>query len=111
MTTLDVDRFVERAAIIEFDGGMDRFEAETLAAQAQGVTRWQAMQEVRNAERIGNSEQARNHGSAVVGHNANAVSVVQRQPVARASENTGAGRDVHAERRGVVLPSLRGERR
>ncbi|RWR09789.1 hypothetical protein [Paenirhodobacter populi] len=105
-----MDRFVERSAIIEFDGGMDRFEAETLAAQAQGFTRWQAMQEVRNAERIRNSEQARNHGSAMVGHNANAVSVVQRQPVSSASENTGAGRDVQAGRGTLVLPSLWRER-
>jgi hypothetical protein len=111
MTTLDVDRFVERAAIIEFEGGMDRFEAETMAAQAQGLTRWQAMEAVRDAERIGNSQQARNHGSAVVRNNTNRMPVVQRQPVAGASENSRAVGDVQTRRGAVVLSSLRGERR
>jgi len=32
----DIDVFEERAAIIEFDGGYTRQEAEDLAAQAQG---------------------------------------------------------------------------
>ena len=34
----DPDAFEERAAIIEFDGGLPRQEAETLAAQQQGFT-------------------------------------------------------------------------
>ena len=32
----DIDAFEERAAIIEFDGGYTRHEAEDLAAQGQG---------------------------------------------------------------------------
>ena len=32
----DIDAFEERAAIIEFDGGYSRREAEDLAAQGQG---------------------------------------------------------------------------
>ena len=32
----DTDAFEERAAIAEFDGGLTRREAETLAARAQG---------------------------------------------------------------------------
>ena len=32
----DIDAFEERAAIIEFDGGYTRQEAEDLAAQGQG---------------------------------------------------------------------------
>lgn len=40
---MDHDRFEERAAIMEFDGGMDRFEAETLAAREQGKQRWEAI--------------------------------------------------------------------
>ena len=32
----DTDAFEERAAIIEFDGGLTRREAEDLAAKAQG---------------------------------------------------------------------------
>ena len=40
---VDLDAFEERAAIAEFDGGLSRFQAETLAAQAQGFERWEAI--------------------------------------------------------------------
>jgi hypothetical protein len=45
---MDVCSFEERSAILEFCAGMSRFEAETSAARAQGVTRWEAL---RHAER------------------------------------------------------------
>lgn len=45
----DVDSFVERRAIMEFDGGMSRFKAETEAARLQGVERWQAMKLTKEA--------------------------------------------------------------
>lgn len=32
----DIDAFEERAAIMEYDGGLSRFRAEDRAAQAQG---------------------------------------------------------------------------
>ncbi|AOZ69963.1 hypothetical protein LPB142_12045 [Rhodobacter xanthinilyticus] len=32
----DIDAFEERAAIIQYDGGLSRSEAENRAAQAQG---------------------------------------------------------------------------
>jgi hypothetical protein len=32
----DIDAFEERAAIVEYDGGLSRSEAENLAARAQG---------------------------------------------------------------------------
>lgn len=32
----DIDAFEERAAIMQYDGGLSRFEAEDRAAQAQG---------------------------------------------------------------------------
>ena len=32
----DIDTFEERAAVMEYDGGLSRSEAEDLAAQAQG---------------------------------------------------------------------------
>lgn len=54
--SFDVDEFEERAAIMEFDGGMTRFAAETQAARRQGVSRWQAMREVRDAKSLGNSD-------------------------------------------------------
>ena len=49
----DVDAWAERSAIMEFDGGMTRFAAETAAAKAQGLARWQAIKEVENAKRDG----------------------------------------------------------
>lgn len=41
--------FEERAAIAEYCGNATRFEAETLAAQQQGVTRWQALKFIKDA--------------------------------------------------------------
>ena len=32
----DIDAFEERAAIVEYDGGLTRQEAETIAARSQG---------------------------------------------------------------------------
>lgn len=40
---VDFERFEETAAILEFDEGMARFDAETEAARRQGVQRWEAM--------------------------------------------------------------------
>ena len=51
----DLDAWEERSAIMEYDGGLTRFRAETAAAQAQGVTRHEAI-------RIRNSQQARDNG-------------------------------------------------
>lgn len=51
----DRDAFEERAAIMEFDGGLSRFKAETLAAGLQGLTRWNVMKEIRDEERKRNS--------------------------------------------------------
>lgn len=45
----DYDRFEERAAIIEFGNGKSRFEAETIAAQMQGVARREALKLVKEA--------------------------------------------------------------
>lgn len=39
---IDVDKYVERAAIMEYDAGLSRFQAETQAAQEQGAKRWEA---------------------------------------------------------------------
>ncbi|NPD15768.1 hypothetical protein HOY34_11195 [Xinfangfangia sp. D13-10-4-6] len=76
----DIYAFEERAAIMEFNGGLSRFEAETRAARAQGRSRWQAMLEVRNADRNGNSQGAQDHGSPMVGHHADHLSAVQPDP-------------------------------
>lgn len=34
--TPDIDAFEERAAIVEYDGGLSRSDAENVAARAQG---------------------------------------------------------------------------
>lgn len=40
---IDVEAWEERAAIQEYDGGLSRFQAETEAARAQGLSRWEAI--------------------------------------------------------------------
>lgn len=74
---IDTEAFSERAAIMEYDAGLTRFEAETLAAKAQGVTRAEAV----FAERVGNPATSGNRGQAMAGqqrpHN---LPAVQRQP-------------------------------
>ena len=62
------DRFEERAAIMEFCGGMSRFHAETLAARAQGVSRWKALQLVKEAfgeDGAGNPRESGDHNQAM----------------------------------------------
>lgn len=70
MREFDIDAFEERAAIAEFDGGQSRFQAETMAAQAQDVTRWQALQIIRgtkDANGSGHSQGCRDTGPAMAG--------------------------------------------
>lgn len=74
---IDVDAFLERAAIMEFDGKLSRYQAEVEAAKRQGVSRWQAMKAVDDAKRMGNSPEARNFGQADQRHGANALPGVQ----------------------------------
>ena len=111
MREFSPDQFNERAAIREFDGGQTRFDAETAAAQEQGVPRWQALQLVKE------HQDANGRGSAgAVGHQAHAMggkrdaddlSRVQRQPQEEARPmpvgQPEAGRD-----RGDVLALRQG---
>lgn len=60
---IDIEAWAERAAIMEYDGGLSRFKAETLAAEAQGKRRFEVIDEIRKR----NSARQRNHGSAVAG--------------------------------------------
>ena len=77
----DVDAWAERSAIMEFDGGMTRFAAETAAAKAQGLARWQAIKEVENANGNGNPGGHGHSPDAVDGgRNADDMPRVQRQP-------------------------------
>ena len=73
---IDVDAFIERAAIMEYDGGLSRFRAETLAAQAQGAQRREALDEIGQR----NSQGQRNLGEAGKRDDANDVSAMQRAP-------------------------------
>ena len=70
----DIDQFEERAAIMEHNGGLSQFAAETAAAKAQGKTRWEAM----NAVRMGHSAKARNHSEATAGQPADNLPAMQR---------------------------------
>lgn len=63
MEKFEVERFEELAGMFEFDDGMSRFSAETKAAARFGMPRWKAM-EAANADRVGNSEAARDRGRA-----------------------------------------------
>ena len=73
---MDRDAFEERAAIMEYEGGLSRFEAETLAARAQGKQRWEAIGDV--AGRV--VEQVRNNRSQVAERaGANNLPIVQRR--------------------------------
>lgn len=83
MLELNIDQFTERAAICEFDGNMTRFAAETAAATEQGMSRWQAIAQVREAQSadgIGNPAATRDHRAGHAGQSANDVSVVQSRP-------------------------------
>jgi hypothetical protein len=74
--TFDPDAFQERAAIMEYDAGMTRFQAETQAARAQGVHRWEAIGAI--ARR---AVEAARHNRAVAGQSrADNVPGMQRQP-------------------------------
>lgn len=101
---LDWDAFEERSAIIEYDGGLSRFRAETLAAEAQGFTRWQAIEEIRNAIRERNSKRGGDKGPAASRNTANNLSGVQRAPE---KENRPMfERHIQAGRSSVVLLAL-----
>lgn len=100
----DRDAWEERAAIMEFDGGLSRFEAETLAAKAQGLTRWQAIEGARNEDRKRNPAIGGDRGEAHVGNRSDDMPRVQRQP----QEQGGPvpERVVPAGRRGVAMLAL-----
>lgn len=75
--SIDLDAFEERAAILEFDAGFSRFDAETIAAAAQGATRWQ-IKEARNAHSLGNPATTRDHREAHARHGAHHLPPMQR---------------------------------
>ena len=101
----DLDAWAERAAIMEFDGGLSRFAAETEAARAQGVTRWQALEAVKNASVIGHSGQGGNIGQTAIRHGSD--NLPGMQPDAKEQVGPMPERHIHAGRRDVALLALR----
>ena len=107
MREFSPDQFTERAAIREFDAGMSRFDAETAAAQEQGMARWQALQLVKE------HEDANGRGPAVAaGHQAHAMGGqrdaddlprVQRQPQEEARP-VSVGQPEDGRDRGTLSP-------
>ena len=113
MRTLDVDQFEERAAICEFDGCMSRFDAETAAAQEQGLARWQAVKlakEARDAQRDGHSAGGW-HSAAPVAREQRPVGLPGMQPAPEEKNGSVPERDANVGRDRVALPSLQDERR
>ena len=101
--------FEERAAIMEFCGGISRFEAENQAARAQGIARWQALQlckETTDANGSRHSGGGRNTDATLAGQSRqDDMPHVQRQPE---EENRPLPVDQQvAGRNSVLLPALR----
>lgn len=71
---IDIDAWEERAAIMEFDAGMSRFQAETEAAKAQGATRWEVIDAIRKRD----IAKARDNREAAIRNGAGALPTVQR---------------------------------
>ena len=71
---MDLDQWEERAAIMEFGGGMTRFQAETLAAQLQGRQRWEFKNEISKR----NSQEAQHQRKASERNATNNLPRVQR---------------------------------
>lgn len=98
--TFDLDTWEERAAIMEFDGGMSRFRSETLAAEAQGVSRYEAIR-IRDFERGGDNGVAsfdRERTNDLPGMQCGAQTAEPQGQVPQ--------RDVQAGRGGLALSSL-----
>lgn len=74
MAVIDLDRFEDTAAWLEFCDGMSRFAAETEAARRQGFKRYEVM----NAIRERNSERGGDIACPAVRNAAYDVSDVQR---------------------------------
>lgn len=102
---IDVDLFIERAAIMEFEGGLSRYQAETEAAKAQGVPRWQALKAVHDANIGGNPRVGGDRGQAHVRDGS--VDLSRVQPTQAEQDGPVPERDVHAGRGGLEMLALR----
>lgn len=113
MRDFDPCAFEERAAIAEYCGNATRLEAETLAAQQQDVTRWQALKFIKDATDANGSRHSgggRDTDAALAGQSrADDLSRVQPQP--KEEDASLPERKQDAGRPGVELPPLRAQRR
>lgn len=98
---MDLDAFEERAAIKEFCAGMSRFQAETEAAEEQGLKRHEVLNEISKR----NSRQARDQRSQVERHDADNMPGVQ--PAQAEQVGPVSIRDVQAGRDRMALLALR----
>lgn len=73
---MDWDQFDERVAICMVDGGLNQFDAETVAARDQGKERW----EVKNEITRRNTEHARHHRAVYERDAADHMPGVQPKP-------------------------------
>ncbi len=105
---LDLCELEERAALMEFDGGLSRFDAETKSAEAQGYTRWQAMQEVRRENSRGDTQRAGHNGTTDERDSSHNVPGVQ--PTSTQQDRAVPERNVHTGSGSLVLSSLPVER-
>ena len=99
---IDVGEFEERAAIMEFDGGLSRFEAETRAARAQGFNRHEVLDAIRNRDLA----RGGNNRPAVAGQRG-AHDVPGMQRAAEEENRPVPERDAKAGRDRVALLALR----
>jgi len=96
---MDLDRFTERAAIMEYDGGLSRFDAETAAAKAQGYPRHAFTNAIRDFE------QTRDHRATAAREPANDLS--RMQPVSPQKTGLMPERHVPTGRGAVDVLALR----
>lgn len=92
-----LDAWAERSAIMEFDGGMSRFEAETRAAESLGVTRHEMLKGA--GDEIGGGHSAR-------GRDTDAP--LARQP--RKDDLSGVQRNAAEENRPMSQPDAQAGR-
>lgn len=94
---MDLDEWEERAAIMEFEGGMTRFQAETAAARRQGYQRWEVIHALRERD----TAKAQHRGQTPVGHGADDLPALQCQP--QEKDGPLPQRDVPSGRGGVEM--------
>lgn len=103
MVNFDRDQFEERAAIAEFDGGLSRFDAESLAAKGQGLSRWKAM-ELINADSKRDLPESRDIGAQAKRNTADAMPPMQRDT--KEETRSMPERDVQGGRGSMALLAL-----